>query len=86
MTMDIETPAIQRELTTEEIAEREAWDAGSYEREVASIEAQRKAAYLSESDYLRDYYLRGENGVTLEDWKAKVDEIRERFPYPEQPS
>lgn len=60
--------------------------AGAYDREKTLVEEQRKAAYIAESDYLRDYYLRGENGVTLEEWKAKVDEIRERYPYPEQPS
>ena len=73
-------------MTPEEVDERKAWEASSYERELANVESQRKAAYSAESDYLRDYYLRGENGVTLEDWKAKVDEIRERYPYPEQPS
>ena len=80
------TIIIEREPTSEEQAEREAWEAGAYEREKKLVEEQRKAAYEAESDYLRDYYLRGENGVTLEDWKSKVDEIRERYPYPEQPS
>ena len=80
------TEIIKRELTKDEIAERKEWAEGAFAREVNAIEEQRKAAYASESDYLRDYYLRGENGVTLEDWKAKVDEIRERYPYPEQPS
>lgn len=80
------TKIIEREPTAEEIAEQVAWEAGSFEREKASVEALRKAAYEAESDYLRDYYLRGENGITLEDWKAKVDEIRARYPYPEQPS
>ena len=80
------TQIIEREQTPEEIAESEAWNAGAFDREKRTVEEQRKAAYAAESDYLRDYYLRGENGVTLEDWKAKVDEIRERYPYPEQPS
>lgn len=73
-------------LTEEQLAERAEWEAAAYSREINAIEEQRKAAYSAESDYLRDYYLRGENGVTLEDWKAKVNEIRERYPYPEQPS
>ena len=80
------TKIIERELTKEELAEREEWAKGALEREIAIVKEQREAAYAAESDYLRDYYLRGENGVTLEDWKSKVDEIRERFPYPEQPS
>lgn len=66
-----------------EIAESSNLD---LEREIAVIQSLRNFAYTRESDVLRDYYLRGENGVTLEDWKAKVDEIRERYPYPEQPS
>lgn len=73
-------------LTPEQESDRKEWQANTHQREIERIEAQRKAAYASESDYLRDYYLRGENGVTLEDWKAKVEEIRERYPYPEQPS
>lgn len=80
------TEIIERPMTAEEIAEREAWASGENERARQEVEVLRKSAYTAESDYLRDYYLRGENGVTLEDWKAKVDEIRERYPYPEQPS
>ena len=80
------TEIIERPENAEEIANAEAWEAGAYDREVASVKELREAAYKTESDYLRDYYLRGENDVTLEDWKAKVDEIRERYPYPEQPS
>ena len=71
-----------RDLTPEEIAEREAWEAGAYDRAYAEVDQQRQLAYEKESDKLRDYYLRGENGVTLDDWKAKVAEIRERYPYP----
>lgn len=80
------TQIIEREMTPEEIAEQEAWESGETQRAREAVEELRKIAYSAESDYLRDYYLRGENGVTLEDWKAKVDEIRERYPYPEQPS
>lgn len=80
------TEIIERDMTSEEIAEREVWESNKYQEELEKVKAQRIAAYSTESDYLRDYYLRGENGVTLEDWKAKVDEIRERYPYPEQPS
>lgn len=75
-----------KELSKEEIEIRNEWDKNALEREISAIEELRKTAYAAESDYLRDYYLRGENGVTLEDWKAKVEEIRARYPYPEQPS
>lgn len=80
------TEIIERPMNTDEIAEREAWESGEHERARQEVEELRKSAYAAESDYLRDYYLRGENGVTLEDWKAKVNEIRKRYPYPEQPS
>lgn len=80
------TKIIERDPTPEEIAERELYAAGQYDRDLALVREMRESAYRNEADFLRDYYLRGENGVTLEDWKAKVDEIRERYPYPEQPS
>ena len=47
-------------------------------------EANRKAAYQVEADPLFFKAQRGE--ATLEEWQAKVDEIRERFPYPKEES
>ena len=41
---------------------------------------QRAAAYAVEADPLAFKYLRDE--VNLEQWKAKINEIRARFPYP----
>ena len=41
---------------------------------------QRAAAYAVEADPLAFKYLRDE--VDLEQWKAKINEIRARFPYP----
>lgn len=79
------TEIIERDPTPEELAEREEYAAGAYDREVLEVKAQREAAYRTEADFLRDYYLRGENNITLEDWKAKVDEIRARYPYPDAP-
>jgi hypothetical protein len=67
-------------LTAEEVAESEA-----YERDVLpgkirkSIESQRAAAYRSESDPLFFQYQTGE--VTKEEWLAKREEIRARYPY-----
>ena len=77
------TEIIERDLTSEEIAEREEWEAGSHERAVAEIEGQRQAAYVQESDPLFFKYQRSEDGVTKAAWLAKIDEIRERFPMPE---
>ena len=59
----------------------------AYDRAAVAIEAQRMeaqqqraAAYAVEADPLAFKYLRDE--VDLEQWKAKVNEIRARFPYP----
>jgi hypothetical protein len=43
-------------------------------------EAKRAAAYTKESDPLLFMSQRGE--ATLEEWQAKVAEIKARFPYP----
>ena len=51
-------------------------------KKAAEAEANRKAAYTAEADPLFFKAQRGE--ATLEEWQAKVDEIRERFPYAEE--
>lgn len=45
-------------------------------------EAARKAAYVAEADPLFFMSQRGE--ATEEEWKAKVEEIKARYPYPEE--
>lgn len=74
---------IYRELTPEEIAEREAWEAGAYDREVAEVERQRQVAYQEEADPLFFKSQRGKS--TKQEWLDKIDEIDARFPYPEPP-
>lgn len=44
-------------------------------------EAARKAAYQSEADPIFFMTQRGE--ATIEEWQAKVAEIKARFPYPQ---
>jgi len=44
--------------------------------------AARAAAYTQEADPLFFKAQRGEG--TIEEWEAKVQEIRDRFPYPEE--
>lgn len=46
-----------------------------------AIRSIRAAAYSSEADPLFFKAQRGE--ATLEEWQAKVEEIRNRYPYPE---
>jgi len=59
----------------------------TYDRSAVEVEAQRMearqaraAAYASESDPLFFKYQAGE--VTKEEWLAKREEIRNRYPYP----
>ena len=48
----------------------------------AQQEAKRKAAYTAEADPLFFMSQRGE--ATVEEWQAKVAEIKARYPYPEE--
>ena len=59
----------------------------TYDRSAVEVEAQRMearqaraAAYASEADPLFFKAQRGE--ATIEEWQAKVAEIRSRYPYP----
>jgi hypothetical protein len=49
----------------------------------AEQEAKRKAAYTAEADPMFFMSQRGE--ATVEEWQAKVAEIKARYPYPEEP-
>lgn len=60
-------------LTAEEIAQKVA-------AAKAIQEAKRQAAYASESDPIFFMAQRGE--ATVEEWTAKVAEIKARYPYP----
>ena len=50
------------------------------EQILATIKRNRAIAYTAEADPLFFKAQRGE--ATLEEWQAKVEEIRTRFPYP----
>ena len=65
-----------RPYTAEEIAALEAARVPTKEEQ----EAKRQAAYASESDPIFFMYQRGE--ATVEEWTAKVAEIKARYPYP----
>ena len=54
--------------------------APTHEQLLAAAEAQRAAAYREEADPLFFKYQRGE--ATKEEWLAKIDEIKARFPDP----
>jgi len=59
------------------------YDRAAVEAEAQRMEARqaRAAAYTTEADPLFFKYQAGE--VTKEEWLAKREEIRQRFPYPE---
>ncbi len=82
------TEIIERELTPEEIAEREAWEAGAYDREIEAVKNARHAAYIAPdgSDALFMKFQRNEDGVTKQQWLDRVAEINAAHPYPEPPT
>lgn len=74
------TEIINAELTPEEIAEREAWEAGAYDREYAAVERARQSAYQQEADPIFFQSQRGKK--TEKEWLDKIAEIDARLPYP----
>ena len=82
ITRNLQTGEVtRRALTTEEIAEREAYERDVLPGEIRKdIEVQRASAYRSEADPLFFKAQRGE--ATTDEWTAKVAEIKTRFPYP----
>jgi hypothetical protein len=77
MTQFIETP-----LTPQQIAERKAWAAGAYDREVEAVKQARHSAYTAPggSDAILAKYLRDE--ATKQEWLDAVQAINDAHPYP----
>lgn len=69
-------------LTPEEIAEREAWDAGAYQREYDAVTVARQQGYQSTSDPIFMQYQRGE--ATEQEWLDAVQAVKDANPYPVQ--
>jgi len=63
----------------------DAWPQVQYERAYAIVQEQRLARYRAEADPLYFEAARGEDGVTMADWEAKVAQIKADLPYPEAP-
>lgn len=74
--------SVEVPLTTEQIAEREAWEAGSYDREVAAVSEARFNAYKAPggSDAIFMKFQRGL--ATEQEWLDAVEAINEANPYP----
>ena len=68
----------QTQPSEEEIQQELERLQAEYPKKVA--QASRAAAYSQEADPLFFKYQRGE--VTKEEWEAKIEEIRQRYPYP----
>jgi len=62
-----------------------AWPEVQHEEAIADVEMRRADRYRNESDPLYFEAARGEDGVTMADWQAKVAEIKADLPYPEAP-
>jgi hypothetical protein len=59
-----------------------AWPAVQAAQQHAAVQQARAARYRSETDPLFFKAQRGEDGITVEDWQAAVDQIRADLPYP----
>lgn len=77
------TEIIEIELTPEEVAEREAWEAGTYDREYAKVQEARRQAYVLTADPLFFGFQRGDN--TEQEWLDAVQAVKDAHPYPEKP-
>ena len=75
------TEIITRELTEEEIAEREAWAAEEPARQRKAVEDTRRGQYQLIADPLFFGWQRGDN--TEAEWLAAVEKVKTDNPYPE---
>lgn len=78
------TIVIERPMTPEEISEREAWEAGAYNREYAAVEEARLQGYQRTADPIMAQWLRGEK--TEQEWLDAVQAVKDANPYPVKPS
>jgi hypothetical protein len=62
-------------------AEQAEWLAGAVARKNAEIERNRQDAYIAEADPL--FFKAQRSEATMEEWQAKVTEIKARFPHQE---
>lgn len=74
------TKIIVEEESAELIAEREAYEAGEYDRKYALVQQERQAAYQAEADPIFFQAQRGKK--TEQEWLDKIAEIDARLPYP----
>lgn len=63
----------------------DAWPQVQYEQQLAAAKAARQARYEAETDPLYFKAMRGDDDVTVDDWKAAVAAIQADLPYPAAP-
>lgn len=71
---------IEVPLTAEQIAEREAWAAGAFQREYDAVTFARQQAYQQTADPIFMQYQRGE--ATEKEWLDAVQAVKDANPYP----
>ena len=81
MENNLNSPINYVDLTPEEIAEREIWDAELPEKNRSLVENARRAAYQQIADPLFFKYQAGE--VSKEEWLAARALVVEQNPYPD---
>lgn len=74
------TEIIYRELTEEEIVEREEYEAGEYQRQYDKVTVARQQAYQQTSDPIMAQWLRKE--ATEQEWFDAVQAVKDANPYP----
>jgi hypothetical protein len=74
------TEIIEVSLTPEQVSDREAWVAGTYQREYDAVTVARQFAYQQMSDPIFMQYQRGE--ATEKEWLAAVQAVKDANPYP----
>jgi hypothetical protein len=62
-----------------------AWPQIKYDGELEAVRAKRRIRYLNETDPMFMKVQRGEDGITLEQWKKAVAQIKKDLPYPKVP-
>ena len=72
------------ELTPEQIAEREEWEAGEHQRNIDRIMEQRRNSYIINADPLFFGWQRGNN--TEQEWLDAVQAVKDANPYPAKPT
>jgi hypothetical protein len=71
---------VPREMTAEEIAEREEWAAGEHDRNMEEVRRKRQNAYQQTADPLFFKFQAGE--ATEQEWLTARQEVVDANPYP----